>query len=301
MERVAESVSQSYARFVEAIAAGNSMQVSLQFDEAQQQLRLAWDSTYQSVKDSPQVAADAARNLIREQPSITALALAIARCDAADLFPRFRQMLEFITQMTNATPGYKAVAGVPHVQAGFLYMAASVIALHRESWSLFEKLLTTKFQWYFHSGRPLFSYGFDHPYFFHSEAMGRNAPTIHDLFRNELGSAEVTEATGLAGNEAVDAYLQAQMVMCLKAVQLRQAGEDVRVWPDFGRFYGGRVLPLFDRAYADNDFAAGLCKAFAETPKLFFERLNSRLGFIPAHFWGGAPYSYESITSWEPR
>jgi hypothetical protein len=301
VERVTESVSHSYDGLVKAIAAGNSMRVSLQFDEAEQQLRVAWDSTYLSVKDTPQEAADAARSLIRDQPSVTALALAVARCDAVRLFPRFRQMLEFIAQMTNATPGYKAVAGVPHVQAGFLYMAASVIALHRESWLLLEKLLTTKFQWYFQSGRPLFSYGFDHPYFFHSEAMGRSAPRTHDLFRNELGSPEVTKATGLAGNEAIDAYLQAQMVMCLKTVQLRQAGEDVRIWPDFGRFYGGRVVPLFDRAHTDKDFAAGLCKGFAETPELFFERLNSRLGFIPAHFWSGAPYSYESITSWEPR
>jgi len=301
VERVVESISQLYHRFAKAIAAGNMMQVSLQFDDAEQQIKAAWDSTYESVKDTPQQAADAARSLIREQPSITALALAVARCDAVDLFPRFRQTLEFITQMTSATPGYKAVAGIPHVQAGFLYMAASVIALHRESWLFFEKLLTAQFQWYFQSGRPLFSYGFDHPYFFHSEAMGRNAPTIHDSFRNELGSPEVTKATGLAGNEAIDAYLQAQMVMSLKTVQLRQAGEDVRIWPDFGRFYGGRVVPLLDRAYKDADFANGLCRSFGETPKLFFERLNPRLGFLPAHLWSGASYSYESITSWEPR
>ncbi|HEV2960776.1 MAG TPA: hypothetical protein VG649_03055 [Candidatus Angelobacter sp.] len=283
------------------MAHGAWKRVSLQFDDAQREFETGWNSIYEEFGNKPQEAPIASRRLIVSQPLTTALVLAMARSDSVELFIRFKRLIESILRQTEGLPGYQAVAAIPHIQAGFLYMTASVMAFHWESWGLFEKLLTAKFEWYYHSGRAIFSYPFDLPYFFHSEALGRDAPKIHDFFRKELAEPDVVSATSLAGDRIVDAYVQTQMLMSLKAAQLHEKGESVSIWPDFGRFYGERITRLLDRAYENREYAQGLLRGFDEDPQTFFSHLNDRLSLIHSVFWGGSQYFYESLGSWEPR
>jgi hypothetical protein len=261
----------------------------------------SWQSVYQEFQNKPHEAPVACKKLIASQPLATALVLSMARADSIELFGRFKRFLESILKQTEDLSGYPAVAAIPHVQSGFLYMATSVMSFHWEAWSLFEKLLTTKFEWYYHSGRATFSYPFDLPYFFHSEALGRDAAKIHDLFREQLADPEVVSATNLRGNHSTDVYVQTQMLMCLKVAQLRESGHMLNIWPDFGRFYGDRITRLLDRIYEDPDFASGILRAFGEDRRTFFSHLNDRLRVIHSVFWRGSPYIYESLGSWEPR
>ncbi len=302
MER-SEVVPRQFAEATQLLVRGGWKEASLQFDDFQREFESIWTLVYEEFGNKPQEAQDAAKKLIAAQPRATNLTLAMARCDTAELFDRFKRFLEFILKRTERMPGYPAIAGVPHVQAGFLYMVAAVMALHWEAWNLLEKLLTIKFEWYYQSGRPIFNYGFDLPYFFHSEAFGRSGAKIHDFYRAQLAEPHVIHITGLTGESSLSAYVQTQMLMSLKVAQLREAGEGgiVSIWPDFGRFYGDRVTHLLDRAYADRNYARGLLRAFNEDPNNFFERLNSRLEFIRSVFWQGTPYFYESLRSWEPK
>jgi hypothetical protein len=297
----AGTVSEHYTRTTKALADGRTLEVSLEFDVARTEFTTTWNSIYSEVKDRPEDAQAASQRLIGEQPRVTGLTLAMARCNAVVLFRDFKRLLEFLTSRTEGLPGYAATSAIPHAQAGFLYMSASLAALHFQAWDLLQKLLNAKFEYSYRSGRPLFSYGFDHPYFFHSEAFGRQATRIHDLFRQLLmNSPDIMQATGLADEDLLDAYLQAQMLMCLKAAQLCEQGEDIQVWADFGRFYGARVAALFDRVREDPGFAVGLCKSFDESPQEFLTNVNPRLAFIRSHFWTPGRYFFESLTSWEP-
>lgn len=295
------SLSLHFSQASELLAQSAWKSVSLRFDEAQREFESAWSSIYEEFGNKPQEAPIASRKLIGSQPLTTALVLAMARSDSVELFTRFKRLLEAMLRQTERLPGYLEVAGIPHVQAGFLYMTASVMAFHWESWGLFEKLLTAKIEWYYQSGRAIFSYPFDLPYFFHSEALGREASKIHDFFRRELSEPDFVAVTGLAGDGILDAYVQTQMLMSLKVVQLHQKGESISIWPDFGRFYGERITRLLDRAYEDREYASGLLRAFGEDPQTFFSHLNDRLSLIHSVFWGGSQYFYESLDSWEPR
>jgi hypothetical protein len=296
-----EKLSLHFSRASKLLAHGAWKRVSLRFDDAQSEFETCWSSIYEEFGNKPQEATIACKKLIVSQPLATALVLAMARSDSIELFNRFKRFLELILGRTERLPGYQAVAGIPHVQAGFLYMTASVMAFHWEAWGLFEKLLTAKFEWYYHSGRAIFSYPFDLPYFFHSEALGREAPKIHDFFRKELAEPDLVAATGLAGDRILDAYVQTQLLMSLKVAQLHEKGESVSIWPDFGRFYGERITRLLDRAYEDREYARGLLRAFDEDPQTFFSRLNDRLELIHSVLWKGSQYFYESLGSWEPR
>jgi len=302
MER-SELVPQQFVEATQLLVRGGWREASLQFDGVQREFESTWTRIYEEFGNKPQEAQDAAKRLIAAQPRVTNLTLAMARCDTVELFDRFKRFLEFILKRTERMPGYPAIAGVPHVQAGFLYMAAAVMALHWEAWNLLEKLLTSKFEWYYQSGRPIFNYGFDLPYFFHSHTFARDAAKIHDFYRKEFAEPDVVQITGLTGESSLNAYVQTQMLMSLKVAQLREVGEGgiASIWPDFGRFYADRVTHLLDRAYVNRNYARGLLRAFNEDPDAFFKRLNNRLAFIQSVFWQGSPYFYESLRSWEPK
>jgi hypothetical protein len=275
--------------------------VDLKFDDAQRHFDAAWKTVVEEFGNRPEASESAAAKLIEAQPFATGLTLAMARSDSTEVFSRFKRFLETILVTTERLSGYPAVRGIPHVQAGFLYMVASVMALRWEAWGIFKKLLNSKFEWYYESGRPIYSYPFEMVYLFHSEAFRREANKIHDFFRTEFANPELTEATGLSGEGILDAYNQAQMLMSLKAAQLYEKGETVRIWPDYGRFYSHRVSRLFDRAYGDQDFGAGLLQAFGEDKQTFFSHLNERLRIIHSVFFKNSRFLYESLGSWEPR
>jgi hypothetical protein len=294
-------VPQKFFESSQLLARGGWKEASLRFDEAQREFETSWNNVYEEFKNKPREAPIAAGKLIASQPLATALTLAMARSDTTELFGRFKRFLEDILRRTEGTSGYPAVLGIPHVEAGFLYMTASVMALHWGAWGLFEKLLGVQLEWYYQSGRPIFNYPFDLPYLFHSEALGREASKVHDFFRSELAQPDLLSATGLTGERMLDVYVQTQMLMCLKVAQLREKGEVVSIWPDFGRFYAERVTRLLDRLYQDPDYAKGVLRGFHEDAETFFLRLNDRLNLIHSVFWSGSPYFYESVGSWEPR
>ncbi|HKN69960.1 MAG TPA: hypothetical protein VJX30_02950 [Terriglobales bacterium] len=290
-----------FSRISHLLASGGSKQVSLEFDEAQREFEAAWKEVCQEFGNRPQESESASRTLIDRQPLAAALTLAMARTDSVGVFGRFKRYIEAVLISTERLSGYPAVRGIPHVHAGFLYMTASVMALHWEAWGVFEKLLNSKFEWYYQSGRAIFSYPFDVPYLFHSEAFMRRADKAHDFFRERLAQPDFVEVTQLSGERLLDAYTQAQMLMTLRVIQLGEKGEPARIWADFGRFYAERVVRLIDRAYADPEFGTGLLRAFGEDKKAFFSQLNNRLNVIQSDFNKAPQFLYTSLSSWEPR
>jgi hypothetical protein len=220
----------------------------------------------------------------------------MVRFDNQTLFKEYKLSLEHIIRSSEGKSGYVAVHSVPHVLAGFLYMSASVAALHFQSWEVFNNLLNAKFEWNYQSDRPLYSRGFDVDQFFHSFTFNRSASKIHDFYRSEITRIHAIEILGLSNEQFLDVYNQTQMVMCLRATQ----EEDSIVFPDFGRFYEHRVLKLLDKVFHDRDYAKGLCISFNETPEEWLEKLNDRLKIV--HKWfGSASYPWNSIRQYEPR
>jgi hypothetical protein len=272
-----------------------------EFDELRGDFQKTWAPINDKIKSSPRESKAAAEQLISEQQKTTAVFLAIAKCDEDKLFRPLKQFLEFVLKTSEHQSGYPAVFTVPHLQAGFLYMASSLVAFHSESWKVLNKLLTEKFEWYYQSGRPIFSHGFTLSYFFHPEALGRGAGQTHDFYREQLGIDPVIKSIGLAGDALLQTYVQLQFIMSLRVEQLLESGEsNLPRWPDFGRFHGHRLEPLIDRIYHDDEFGIPLLKIFGESKEKFFAKLNERLSSMRSRFQGDR-YFWDSLDSWEPR
>jgi len=86
--------------------------------------------------------------------------------------------------------------------------------------------------------------------------------------------------------------------MCLKVVQLRENGETVGIWPDFGRFYAERITRLLDRMYHDREYGQGVLRAFGEDAHTSFLRLNDRLRLIDSVFWVGVSTNGSTPPAW---
>jgi hypothetical protein len=290
----------AYKKYIDQLTSGNETKIRLEFDQLEDTFRNCWKTIYNEISNSPSEAPEAAIRLIQEQTQATALILAIGRCDNKELFRPVKLFLQFLTKASEGIAGYPAASAVPHVQAGFLYMAMSLISLEKESWNILYSLLTEKFEWYYQSGRPLYSYGFVHVYFFHPEALNRNASKTHDFYRQRLKEDAIIEQQGIKDDGLLNLYVQAQFLMSLRGSQYLEQGNDIPIWPDFGRFHGYRLVPLLDRIFHDDHYAKGILRSFGESREQFFERLNNRLLLLTKRF-SGSNYFWDSIKSWEPR
>ncbi|HOC43282.1 MAG TPA: serine/threonine-protein kinase [Thermoanaerobaculales bacterium] len=290
-----ESLFRSYVKVL--LGPGKAeVDCSLEFDDQRNSVSESWKAIHSSVERHPEEAIAAAQSLIESQQRGVSLSLAIARCDASHCFRPHKRFLEWITRLSEERTGYPAVFTVPHVYAGFLYMLSATASLVWESWGFFEELLTARYEWYYQSGRPNFSHGFQHPYFFHPEALERKASESHNFYRKAMRDPEILRIFGLDEEQVTNHYVQAQLMMCLRDQQLSEQGDRGRAWPDFGRFYEYRVQPLLYRIDQDRRFAEGILAAFGETKAEFVERFDSRISAMAPMLDGG--YIWESITRW---
>ena len=290
----------AYNGYADLLTSGKFDKVNLEFDSLQGNFKTDWQTIYQRISNRPGEAPSAAQELIRNQFQATALFLAIARCDSINLLRSVKTFLEVLCKAGEGVAGYVATASIPDVQAGFLYTAMSLVAFEKESWGTFNFMLTEKFAWYYQSGRPHYSYGIEHPGFFHPQALGRGADKAHDFYRAQLAEDPVFEHLGLKDETLLNAYLQTQFLMSLRGIQLSAEGEGLRFWPDFGRFHEYRLTPLLDRMFHDNRYSEGILRPFGESRDIFFERLNERLKQLGEMF-RSSRYWWDSLKSWEPR
>jgi serine/threonine protein kinase len=290
----------AYREYTNLLTSGGQDRVKLEFDSLQTDFSTAWQTVYQQFGDKPDEAPAAAEKLIQDQFKATALFLAVGRCDSKGLFRPIKIFLETLAKAGEGHAGYIATSSIPDLQAGFLYTALSLVAFAKESWNTLQFALTEKFVWYYQSGRPHYSYGFEHPDFFYPHPLGRKADKAHDFYQTLLAQDPIIQYLDLKGDILLNAYVQMQFLMSMRGIQLTEQVEPIPFWPDFGRFHDYRLSPLLDRMFHDNEYSMGILRSFRESRENFFERLNGRLKQL-GEMYRSSNYWWESIRSWEPR
>ena len=278
------------------IRAAAASHVSMDLDDLGLEYQSRWrESLRGALETQPRWPKEQLAALILAETEIVGRALAIANYNAVEQLPALHKLIERVTDASRGDAGYIATAGIPHLLAGFIYMATAVQALRAESWDIWSWALTATFKWYYRSGKPLFSHGFNHSYFFHSEAVGREASATHDLFRSILESRQFTNVAPLSAQDSNDLYVQTQFLMTIKAVQRHDSDGDAGIWPDFGRFYAQRLTELLYRIDLEPAFSSGVLRPFSESSVEWLEKLDARLRFVRANCWGGSPFHWFSL------
>jgi serine/threonine protein kinase len=288
----------SYAEAVREILKGNAQTIALRFDSAKRGFDKTWDTVRTELKPSRESLVDGAVTIVTEQRELSVTLLAIARFDTEALFQELSSYLEYILKSSEAIVGDRRVRSVAHLTAGFQYMTAAVAAVARNAWNLLDYLLNLKVEWYYESGRPLFSYALDLSYFFHPESLERKATAAHDLYLSLLNGSGFGRFLGKQGDDLTTWYVQAQFLMCIKAAQLNEAGNtDVDPFAYFGRYYDDRLIPLLTRMEHNTGFAQGVTRAFGETSEDWFLRLPGRLA-LARKWFDHAHFDWASLRGW---
>ncbi len=293
------SVKKAYEDTLEHINLGNFASIKHGLDRLIGGAQKKYEVLIKIYSEKPRESRKGAEDFIISQPESVGVALAIARHDVKSLFPEVKRFLEQLTHFNQNKAGHISVTSISHSLAGLIFMGSAVFSLHFESWDYFSELIKNRYEWFFQSGRPLYNYGFGHPYFFHFEAMDRKASDIHDYYRHVLQMINKDNIYGMNNEEIFNKYVQAQMIMSIKGSQLNQKGEGVSFFSDFGRFYEIRVIPLLDRAYSNKAYGNGIAKAFDEDIDEWFKNLDERLQIAKQNL--GGTFIWDSITSYEPR
>lgn len=294
----ASSLRNAYIHAVTFLAEGRTRLAKLQFDLACDRFVFRWSELSAAPTVDPKDAAHLAEALILDQAEGIGATLAMARFDAAELLSDYKRYVQYVMNWTEESAGDRRLRSVPHLCAGALYMMASVASLQRQAWGVLAFMLTAKFEWYYQSSRPLYGYAFDLPYFFNPEALERRATSAHDFYRAILSRPEIHQIIGIRSSEVYGAYAQAQFLMCVRAAQLNEQGEEVTPFADFGRFYAERLEPLLFRIQSDDAFAEGALRAFGESREDWFQKLPRRLTAIRQTFWDGGKFHWASINRW---
>ena len=288
-----------YATIVKELSDDQKEKITLRFDACRKEFRAKWDKLWEEIENKPHRALEGVVTLIMSQQHIVALILAICRLNSNTHFASFKKFLEFISETSADKAGHIIINTVPCVQAGFLYMLACVTSYHFESWAFLSSLLREQFAWFHFSSRPLYDFGFNHPQFFHSEALNRKASVHHDLFRHLFSQVDMLDVLMVNKEKLIDIYTQTQMILSLRGAQEYQNGNLVLMFADFGRFYESRIQPLFTRIKNERDFALSLSKIFDEEPEQWLRQLTNRFEIIHSNFWGSTNYLWQSLRSYD--
>ncbi|HYM62502.1 MAG TPA: protein kinase [Thermoanaerobaculia bacterium] len=289
-------IASSYKAATDVLKVSDRTAIRFAVDECRFEFDSTWAEEQSRAEALPDESPAIARDLLLRQMNGTGFTIAMARFDAVAAFGDWKQLVEYIARSTEKRSGHMKVRGIPHVTAGFLYMTAALVALSRQSWSILNDLLRTQFEWYYGSAKPRFSFGFELRYFFHSEALGKFAPKIHDLFREILALPSYSAVLGLSDEELLDSYCAAQFLMCVRAAQESVRGSmSVTMFADFGRFYDSRVFPLIERIRSDAEYARGALLPFEESREEWLQRLPERLAYVRENFFNETWFDWASI------
>ncbi|MBF0593068.1 MAG: serine/threonine protein kinase [Nitrospirae bacterium] len=301
-----EKILETYSLYKDTNLSDKIHDMKLAFDRGISRFKNSWEETLSLYGGTPNLTEKASRELINTQQESIGLTLAMARLKAEEAFGNFKLLLEFITQAGEDRSGYREVLSVPYVVAGFLYMTANVAAFIFESWDVFSLLINTKFQWHYQSIRSFYDLGFactrfEHPTFFHSDALEGMDSKTHDLYRQELSGRVMLDVLGLDNEGLEDIYNRVQMIMSLRCAQEFEKDDNVRTWADFGRrFEERRVVKFLDDVYHDKQSYGWLFNIFKETDKKWFHKLNERLKVVKQNWFGDPRYFWISIKSYTP-
>lgn len=287
-----------YARYTNLLAENKLNLVKLAFDESKRLFKEYWDPLRKAIEKSPQEARRASSELLMNQPKAASLTLAIARFDAIELFDEHKSLLEYILLSSEAQGGYETINEIPHTLAGFLYMLGCSASLHYRSWNLLRKFINTEYEWYYQSRKPNYSLGIGLTCFFHPMAFEGKGSESHDFFRSSM-MAPVYEHIFLINTENIsELYLQAQLLVSLRAAKEILNGNDIRFWADFGRFDSYRLLPFLQRISQNNDYCRGVSSLFDETPEEWKQNFNPRLDILRSQRFGG-PFFWRSLMHYD--
>lgn len=286
-----------YDQFSNFIANGQIRSIKLWFDKAQRKFTEDWSSLRQLIEKTPSESRSASKRLVELQTIPRSLTLALSRFDEIELFQDHKSLIEFILRTSENYDGYESVNEVPHTLAGYIFLLACSSCLHFRSWKTLRELISTKYEWFYQSKSPMYSFGASHILFFHSNAFEGKGGELHDFYMSEMVRQPTEKILNINSEEIRNLYLQTQLLLSLKVAKEIQNGNELKFWADFGRFGGYRLTTFLERIKKNREYCEGISSVYSEAPEAWQDAFNERITLLRTQRFGG-PYHWSSITAY---
>ncbi len=211
-----------------------------------------------------------------------------------EYFPKIAQVSE---GKSGLTAGISVAYGILHNT--FYYLG--IFSLEKKRKASLKILLNTKLSWVVRGTFDITNL-WDMPPIFCPAVLRSADLTFNRLlthYEDEMKDKEVHEIISLSEEDFITYANQYNLLFCLKAEQLKAEDENRHIWyyPNFGRYYSSRVIPLVERSKKDPDFQEFIQHAFNEEITKFNENANARIEQIIARGLGSG-YFWDSIRTW---
>ncbi len=184
----------------------------------------------------------------------------------------YSQYAAEILKMTETRSGLVALISAPEAILAEIVYVVGTLSLARECLKPFNILLKTKVEDFLQRNdppQPLIFYKHIH----YCDALGGNSQKVNDHIRKILGSFSwMAELAPKLEGKMDNLQIQVNFLLVMLT---RHYGD--HLWPDFGRWYKSRTMPLINKIKYDNEFREQLGEMFQEKPEEISELFRKYL------------------------
>lgn len=174
----------------------------------------------------------------------------------------YSQCATEILRMTENRSGLTALIAIPEIILAEIVYVVGTLSLARECLKPFNVLLKTKIEDFLQRNdppQPLIV----HKRIHYCDALGTSSQKVNEHIREILGSFSwMPELVPKLEGKVDDLQIQVNFLLVMLTRHY-----SLSLWPDFGRFYRSRTMPLINKIKYDNEFKKQLGEMFEEEPE----------------------------------
>jgi len=245
-----------------------------------------WGEIFKSSGQLVERIPDAVAKMEAESYQLFILSAAVGVYGNQDQAKLIGEICGNLLKTTRDKSGLIALVNVPEVIVLFVEYILAITAQASVDFSKLKTFLSTKIYGMRYDTTPPSMLSMYHTHY--ADSLGGNADKVADYVRKSLANMEwlKTIHPRMDAEDMTDLQLQANFILVMTRFHYKY-----HVWPDFGRFYSTRTLPIIEHIKYDTEFIKALAELFHLEvkdlrPKLIehTEALRAR-GMGSGYFW----------------
>jgi hypothetical protein len=251
-------------------------------------LKLDWEGIFNEVGSDASKISDAVLKLEAAAYQLILLGCVTAVFGSNEQMEIYTDAATTIMSWGKGKSGFTALIGAPEILLVIMEYSIGILCLANKNLRPFEILLNSKVEDEDNTGEPQPLSHYTHIHY--CGALGGYGSKVADHIRSLLESYDwLPELSPKIEGKVIDHQHQINFILGMLA-----RNRNDRFWPDFGRFYSSRIMPLVNKIKYDKDFQKQLASLFNVKPEEIRQVVIKNFEKIRDEEFGGG-YFWQSI------
>jgi hypothetical protein len=252
------------------------------------QLEEKWNEIFDSVGGDANKIKEAVAMLEGESFQFQMLGSILTVFGSTQQINIYGKYINKILEWEKGRAGLVALIAAPEILVAEIITLIGMVSLANSDLSPFNALVHTSIILdYNKPPQPLYSY----EHVFYCDALGGNSTNVHDHMRELFKTYDwLTTLSPNLENKTDDFELQTNFLLVILSVR-----NEGRLWADFARFYGSRIMPLVHKIKYDSIFQTQISELYEVKKELVKKAVLEAFRKIEQDWTGGTRFWWESI------